>query len=114
MTQNHFGKFLQTEMQRMGMSAREFASYVGVAHTTISRAMDADPPQPSLSFLVKLVQATDADICTLVALAVPELETEIDPQVQLLAAKIQSLSPTQREFLEDYLLGASINAQERD
>ena len=42
---NRLGEFIAEEMRRRNMSARQFAEYVGVVHTTITKAMYQPPPK---------------------------------------------------------------------
>ena len=86
------------------MSASEFARLVGVAQSTIARAISENPPEPSLTFLVKLAEATSVDICTLVLLAVgnhpaPNLDA------QVLADRIEALPPELRDMVDTFIYG---------
>lgn len=101
-------EFVQTEIRKRDMSARQFAAFVGVSHTTIDRVLD--PRQalsPSLEFLSKLGQATETNIRYLVSLVYPQ-DTETDPEAEILATQISALPPEEREFIRTYLLGVSV------
>lgn len=88
------------------MSARQFAEFVGVASTTITRAMDdKNAPTPSLDFLARLARATNTDICTLVALVMPDASKQISPEARLLAERISRLSPEKQEIVDAFILG---------
>lgn len=63
-----FQKLVLAEMSARGLSAREFASLVGVSHTTINKCVAGDPSTPSLEFLFKLSEAISIDVCVLLAL----------------------------------------------
>ena len=101
-------QFLQHEMRSRGMSARQFAEFVGVANTTITRAMydDEEAPMPGLEFLAKLANATGTDLCTLVALIMPEAVRSVSPEESLLASRISRLPRDQQEIVDSFILGA--------
>lgn len=95
---SRLGKFIQAEMQRRELSANQFASIVGVSHTTIGRLIEpGDETQPTLDFLIKLAKATHTDICSLVALVAPEATTT-NAEAQLLAERIARLPADKREI----------------
>lgn len=108
---NHaFKDFILTEMNKRGMSARQFASFVGVTSTTINRTIDPrEPVAPSIELLVKLAMATQTDVGMLVKLAYPEVEkTGLDSEALALAQQISALPEDQREVIRTYLLGLSV------
>ena len=97
-------QFILDEMRQRDMSARAFARFVDVSSATILRAISETPPEPSLTFLVKLAEATSVDICTLVLLAVGNHPApNIDARV--LAARLEALPPDLRELAEIFLSG---------
>jgi transcriptional regulator with XRE-family HTH domain len=99
--------FLLHEMRSRGMSARQFAEFVGVANTTITRAMYGDEaPMPGLEFLAKLASATGTDLCALVALVMPEAVRSVSPEESLLAARISRLPRDKQEIVDSFVLGA--------
>lgn len=104
--------FIEEEMRQRDMSARQFAEFVGVAHTTINRAIDpTDPTTPSPEFLVKLAKATRVNLSSLIALIMPDVETTtIDARSQVLAEKIAQLPPDKREIAEAFILAALMQA----
>lgn len=105
---NTLREFIEREMTTRSMSTHEFADFVGVSQSTISRAMAfEDAPEPKLDFLAKLAVATGTDIGALVALVKPEA-SKIDPTARLLAERIEKLSPEDREFLDTFILGAAL------
>lgn len=91
--------FILAELQQRHMSEREFAKLVGVANTTISRAVGETPPEPTLSFLVKLADATSVDICTLVLLALDRQPTT-NLSIRLTTQRIERLPPRMRAVVE--------------
>jgi transcriptional regulator with XRE-family HTH domain len=106
------GNFVLTEMTRRQMTAREFANFVGVTHTTINRLLehgvgDKSVNDPSLDVLDKLAKATSTDICSLVALVKPDT-ARISPFARMLAERIERLPADKREFLDTYLIGLSL------
>lgn len=104
---NKLGEFIEAEIKRRDMSARQFADMVGVVHSTITKAMYTDPPEPSLDFLRKLAKATGVNVLDLVALYLPE-ESKIDGQTRIIAERIARLPPDKREFVDTFLWGADL------
>lgn len=90
------------------MSAREFALLVGVASTTITRAMLPDAPEPTVEFLAKLARATNTDLCTLVKLVVPDLPGNVSADALLLAERISRLPKDKQEIVDAFILGTML------
>jgi transcriptional regulator with XRE-family HTH domain len=91
---NKFQKFLIDEMQRRGMSNREFARFINVSNTTINRAVDQKlDKEPTLEFLVKVSEAIHVDVSTLVEMVHPQAvnENRISPTAKALAQRIENL-----------------------
>lgn len=64
---SEFKEFLQDEITRRGMSARQFAEFLDVAPSTVSRCIDEkNPSLPGLDFLLKIARATGVSITSLV------------------------------------------------
>ena len=100
--------FINEEMRKRDMSMREFATFMGTTHASISRALARDEETlPTLEFLVKLAQATKLDICTIVALVVPET-TGVNAEVLLLAQAIAKLPPEKQALVDDIILGMTM------
>lgn len=99
--------FINQEMKRRDMSMRQFAEFVDVSHTTISRTLDPqEPTNPSIDFLRKLAKATGVSFLSLLALVIPEEEmVDIDTNVRVLAERIARLPEHKREMAETFLLG---------
>lgn len=110
---SEFKKFLQDEIERRGMSARQFAEFVDVAPSTVSRCIDEKNPQiPGLEFLIKLATATGVSITSLVAMAYPDLTvtTRPSPSAQILAQQIEQLPATTQEVILAIIRGTRIKA----
>lgn len=105
----NLGEFIAQEIRKRDMSDREFAEFVGVSNATIHRAMSPDAPTPTLEFLQKLARKTGVDICTLVALVMPN-DTQRTPEVDLIATRVAQLPLDKREFLDDVLVGLLLDA----
>lgn len=107
---NAFRDFLKSEIGRRQMSATEFARFVGVNTTTITRAIDEHSPKsPGLDFLLKLSKATHTSIATLIELAFPDVaeETASTPSSRILAQRIEQLPEGVRETIEAIIRGTS-------
>jgi transcriptional regulator with XRE-family HTH domain len=105
------GEFILEEMRRRGMSAREFADLVGVAHTIVNKFLnhgisemygDRKVGQPSLDFLEKLSRATNTDICYLISLVAPEAVRVTNPDIDALALsrRIEQLPDNAKEVID--------------
>jgi transcriptional regulator with XRE-family HTH domain len=101
---NKLGEFIQEELQNRHMSARQFAEYVDVSHTTITKAMYPVPPEPSLDFLAKLSRATGVDLCALVEMVKPN-DTKVSSRALLIAQRIEQLPASKRAFADEFLNG---------
>jgi transcriptional regulator with XRE-family HTH domain len=111
------GDFILTEMQKRQMSARAFARFVGVDSKTINKFLDYGSKNvgyPSVDFLLKLSQATKADICYLMALVDPSVETNsrVTPDALALSRQIEDLPPHLREAIDALILGAALNKRQ--
>lgn len=101
--------FIEQQLRERSMSAREFARFVGVSSSTISRAMAHDnTSEPSLTFLSKLANATNTDLCTLVELIVPNSRGNINPQIIRIAERIDKLPVSAQELLDSVIFGLSL------
>lgn len=105
-------QFILDEIRQRDMSAREFARYVGVSSATILRAISDDPPEPTLKFLSKLSTATGVDICTLVLMVTggdpaPDLDAEV------IAQRIETLSPELRELVKSFIFGVLLTNRDQ-
>lgn len=123
MDEKTLGEFIEAELKRRDMSAREFAKFIDVPNTLINKFRNhglsehyAGKPigDPSLEFLVKLSKATQTDICALLALVVPDAQI-IDPQARIIAQRITRLSPEKRRIVDTFLEGVAVKMlQERN
>ncbi|MCC6976452.1 MAG: helix-turn-helix transcriptional regulator [Anaerolineae bacterium] len=105
----HLGDFLLSEMQERRMSARAFADFVGVTHSTINKFLgfgEREVGYPSVDFLVKLAAATKTDIRYLITLVVPESvlpDAEISTDAVRLSKKIEQLPEEYRKMIDAIL-----------
>lgn len=99
---SEFKQFLQDEMTRRGMSARQFSEFLDVAPSTVTRCIDEkNPATPGLDFLLKVARATGVSITSLVAMAYPDLTitTRPSPSAQILAQQIEQLPEATQEVV---------------
>lgn len=112
--QNPFRDFLKDEMFRREMSARQFAEFVDVAPTTITRAIDErEPTTPGMDFLLKLASATHVELSTLVEMAYPEManSTKASPSARILAQQIEELPNGVRDTVLAIVRGSRVSSQ---
>jgi len=110
---SEFKKFLLDEINRRGMSARQFAEFVDVAPSTVSRCVDErDPQVPGIDFLIKIAKATGLSITSLVALAYPDVTLETRPSAlsQLRAQQIEQLPDAVQEVVSAIIRGSRIQS----
>lgn len=82
-----FRDYLRRQIQDRHMTIREFAAFIDVAPSTISRAIDERDPKPhGLDFLMKLSQATGERLGVLIDIAYPDF------------AIGEAISPTTRAY----------------
>lgn len=99
--------FIQREIDTRDMSMNQFASFIDVANSTMSRVMnERTENEPSLEFLSKLAEATSVDICTIVGLLYPSL-TMRDAAAWLLVEQIRRLPEDDRRIIDNYLAGVA-------
>lgn len=108
-----FGDFLLTEINRRGMSALQFAQFVGVSHTTINKFLDygkKDVGYPSMDFVLKLSKATGVDIGAIVALIDPDVPRAdpTDPETRVWLDQLKELSEEQRKMVGAMISGLRI------
>ena len=98
------GDFIKSEIEKRGMSAREFATLVGVAPSTITTYLSGQgKTEPTLSFLHKLAKQTDTPLGTIIAFAYPDVAGELStlpPETVLLAIRISKLPKTHFDMLQ--------------
>lgn len=95
-----FRNFLEDEMKKRSLSARQFADFVGVGHTTINRLIDPrNVVPPSMEVLLKVSNATKRSLLSLVELAYPNevSDTNLSPSAQILAQDIEELPDNLKE-----------------
>lgn len=109
MTNGGLRTFILEEMRARDMSARQFAEFVGVSHTTINKFTDerSSDQTPSLGFLVRLAEATNTDLIALIELVFPGAsEMQLSPAAKVLAQRIESLPDEIRIVVESIIRGA--------
>jgi hypothetical protein len=108
---NHytFRDFILDEMQKRGMkSARQFALFIGVDPTTISRAIDAQKPtKPGLDLLIKIAESTKTDMSALFAIAYPDvtIQTAASPDALIMAQSIEKLPQSTKDAVRALIRG---------
>lgn len=94
--------FIALDMKKRGMSVVEYAAFIGVAHSTISKHLNKKKKiVPQMQFLTKLSGATGTSLEVLLAIAFPDLvQTALSPRAMLLAQRLDGLpEPFQDEVL---------------
>jgi transcriptional regulator with XRE-family HTH domain len=107
-----FQKWLLDEMQARDMSIRQFGAFTGVNFSTLTKLLAAgsdDSRLPSVRTLAQLAEATQTDICSLIALLVPNATT-MDAASRILAERIRRLPPDGQAVVEQWLLGRSLQS----
>lgn len=105
-----FREYLLDEMKRFNkLTARQFALFIGVDPTTVSRAIDAsNPTLPGLDFLQKMAIKTKVRTGALVDLAYPETEDVAkDAYAELTAYRIQQAPDHIRDAIDTLLVSSS-------
>lgn len=103
-------------MAQREMSARQYALWLGVDPTTVTRAIDMrKPAKPGLEFLLRMSSATKFDIGTLVKLAYPEVDfdSEVSPSAELLARQIEAAPDSVRAAI-NALIRTTADGEWRD
>ncbi|MCC6976540.1 MAG: helix-turn-helix domain-containing protein [Anaerolineae bacterium] len=86
------GDLIRSEMNIRRLSATAFADMVGVSTATITKCLNGEEGYPSVEFLLKLSDALNIDLCTLIAFAFPDSKARPDPEVMILADRLSKLS----------------------
>lgn len=98
---------LQTKARKM--SLREFADFIGVASSTVIRAVDErNPTRPGLDFMLAFSKHTKIPIDQVITIAYPEFVAEqerLSADAELLAQRIKKLPEEKRRLLEIFLNG---------
>jgi len=91
--QTLIGQFLNGEMKLQRMSVRSFAEKLGVSRDTLNRLLRSKN-QPDLDVLIRLSEALDINLITLIILSRPEDATVLVEQCQhprLISRSMQAL-----------------------
>lgn len=107
---NAFSEFLEGQIKQRQMTPREFAIYIDVAPSTLSRALNPDRNNitPSIDFLMKLSKGTSVSIVTLLELVYPELKDEAGASTssKALAEQIEQLPDPLKDAVMSIVRGA--------
>jgi len=103
-----FNEFIELEIKKRDMSIREFSKFVGISHSAVSKYL-SNPEEKNISieFLVRIAEATNTDLASIVGMVYPE-RTTINAEARILAERIAQLPPNQYEMIESLLLGFGI------
>lgn len=106
-TDTNLREFILSEMKRRDMSARQFARFVGVGHSTINDFATGIERVPSLDFLSKLADATQTDLAALIYLSFPEVasKTALSADARILAQRIEQLPEPVRDAVKAMIVG---------
>ena len=89
---NEFQKFLNAEMKNRDMSMRQFAEFVGVPGSVITRIMDQNSPtKPTVDTLAKIAIATSVDIRYIVGLVAPNGIQNVSTDAMTIMCQINRL-----------------------
>lgn len=98
--------FLQDQMRKRGMSARQFAELCGVSNTVISRAISkTKPTTPDITTLDKIARAIGVDVFSLIRLVIPDAD-DMDIEARITAQEIVRLPADERRFIMAFIRGA--------
>lgn len=109
-------EWLLEEIDARHMSIREFARFCNIGNQTLNNILDPRKDEeiyPSIATLIRLAQATNTDLCTLVAFIAPDA-TRTSPRARLMAERIDRLSPEKQEIVDRYLLGTLFKESDED
>lgn len=102
--------FLEDEIRKRQMSAREFAHFIGVSHQTIGKFLDygkRDVGYPSADFILKLAKATNTNPAVIMAMIDPDVPTsesgQYGPDTRLIADQVQQLSDLERRMVQIFI-----------
>lgn len=105
-------EFIKQDMERRGMSLREYADLIGSTHPTVSKYINEPQHNVQWDFLVRLSRATSTDIGTLARIAAPEAAVEIVPDSMSIAERINRLPVDMRINILD-MVNAYLAQNER-
>ena len=104
----NFKDFLQDEIERRRMSARQFAEFVDVAPSTVTRCVDEQSPAiPGLDFLIKLSTSLNISLPALVELAYPDYTLKTNPSAaaRIMAQQIEQLPQAAQDVIAAIIRG---------
>jgi len=94
--------FVQSEMDKRGMSGREFARFADVSSATIVRLLNDDQPNPELQSLRKIARATGVPLNVILAITFPDVAGELESlpsDVLLTAFRLAALPEDYRRVI---------------
>lgn len=96
-----FADFVLSEMKRRDMGVREFARFVGVSHSTISKHLSNPDLTPTVDVLLKLSRATHIPFEALLAASFKEVanQAKVDAKTQVMIGMIMDLPEDLRDVL---------------
>jgi transcriptional regulator with XRE-family HTH domain len=99
-------EFIDTEMKRREMGVREFAEFIGVSHSVISKHANGKNVKPSIDFLVKLADKTETNLQAIFALVWPAVakRTALSPRATILAQRLDNLSEPAQDVILAFVL----------
>lgn len=115
--------FILAEMNKRGLSEREFSRLVGVAHTTINYLTNQEKNRPrevTVPFIIKLARATNTNTMLLLTFAFPELKPDLEALVKLPTQsalrlqQIDSLSEPALEIIDAFLISSAAARKRKD
>lgn len=94
-------EFIQAEMKKRDMSARQFAEFCDIATGSISAYAAGTKIKPTLETLEKLSDATGVDMMTLIDLVYPgHLHPSYSAEVLLLARELAALRKSHKSIYD--------------
>jgi len=99
-------RFIEDEMKKRDMSIRAFARLCDISKTQMASVLNGTQT-PGLQFIHKLADGTNTNINTIVAFIFPD-QSEVDPEIALLAERIANLSADDRRIAEAFVLGLAL------
>jgi transcriptional regulator with XRE-family HTH domain len=106
--------FVTSEMNKRGMSIRQFADFIGVSHPIISNIVNEGDSEITLKLLTSLAIATNTDVRVLVAMVVPNAVFRQDIDIIELAERIRRLPKEAQEIVRGFIKSDSFKGANQD
>lgn len=100
-------QFIEFEMKRREMGVREFARFIGVSPSAISKHTNrAHEITPSIEFLVNLAEKTETDLMSILAMAFPAIADKmtISPRAMILAQRLDNLPKAAQDMILAFVI----------